>query len=183
MARFTTTQPSPTIHRVPAERHVLATRRPGQVYPCTCASMMSRGWKVLTPLYVTTRVLSGLGDGLACAEVCHDALVDLSRKGAFKASDDLAFGPAIGGASGDVELSNNSIAALVRAAGLMSAWPVTGRTVRLGGRTSQSTGAGSRSEPTGAPHDSRGTTTVGSRGVAIVVLQHATETLATGVVA
>ena len=58
--------------------------------------------RVLTPLYVKTRVLSGLGDGLACAEVCHDALVDLSRKEAFKASDDLAFGPAIGGASGDV---------------------------------------------------------------------------------
>ena len=37
-----------------------------------------------------------------CAEVCHDALVDLSRKEAFQASDDLAFGPAIGGASGDV---------------------------------------------------------------------------------
>ena len=46
--------------------------------------------------------LSGLGDGLACAEVCHDALGDLSRKEAFQASDDLAFGPAIGGASGDV---------------------------------------------------------------------------------
>ena len=57
---------------------------------------------VLTPLYVKTRVLSGRGDGLACAEVCHDALVDLSRKEAFQASDDLAFGPAIGGASGDV---------------------------------------------------------------------------------
>ena len=56
----------------------------------------------MTPLYVKTRVLSGLGDGLACAEVCHDALVDLSRKEAFQASDDLAFGPAIGGASGDV---------------------------------------------------------------------------------
>ena len=55
-----------------------------------------------TPLYVKTRVLSGLGDGLACAEVGHDALVDLSRKEAFQASDDLAFGPAIGGASGDV---------------------------------------------------------------------------------
>ena len=54
------------------------------------------------PYYVKTRVLSGLGDGLVCAEVCHDALVDLSRKEAFKASDDLAFGPAIGGASGDV---------------------------------------------------------------------------------
>ena len=58
--------------------------------------------EVLTPLYVKTRVLSGLDDGLACAEVCHDALVDLSRKEAFQASDDLAFGPAIGGASGDV---------------------------------------------------------------------------------
>ena len=57
---------------------------------------------VLTPLYVKTRVSSGLGDGLACAEVCHDALVDLSRKEAFQASDDLAFSPAIGGASGDV---------------------------------------------------------------------------------
>ena len=31
----------------------------------------------MTPLYVKTRVLSGLSDGLACAEVCHDALVDL----------------------------------------------------------------------------------------------------------
>ena len=30
--------------------------------------------EVLTPLYVKTRVLSGLGDGLACAEVCYDAL-------------------------------------------------------------------------------------------------------------
>ena len=29
----------------------------------------------------------GLDDGLACAEVCHDALVDLSRKEAFQASD------------------------------------------------------------------------------------------------
>ena len=57
---------------------------------------------VLTPLYVKTRVLSGLGDGLACAEVCHDALVDLSRKEAFQASDNLACGPAIGGASGDI---------------------------------------------------------------------------------
>ena len=58
--------------------------------------------RVLTPLYVKTRVFSGLGDGLACVEVCHDALGDLSRKEAFTASDDLAFGPAIGGASGDV---------------------------------------------------------------------------------
>ena len=58
--------------------------------------------EALTPLYVKTRVLSGLDEGLACAEVCHDALVNLSRKEAFQASDDLAFGPAIGGASGDV---------------------------------------------------------------------------------
>ncbi len=56
----------------------------------------------MTPLYVKTRVLSGLGDGLACAEVCHDALGDLSRKEAFQASDDLACGPAIDGALGDI---------------------------------------------------------------------------------
>ena len=31
-----------------------------------------------------------------------EPLVDLSRKEAFQASDDLAFGPAIAGASGDV---------------------------------------------------------------------------------
>ena len=30
--------------------------------------------EALTPLYVKTRVLSGLGDGLACAEVCHRAM-------------------------------------------------------------------------------------------------------------
>ena len=65
-------------------------------------SCIKRSARHLTPLYVKTRVLSGLDDGLACAEVCHDALVDLSRKEAFQASDDLAFGPAIGGASGDV---------------------------------------------------------------------------------
>ena len=45
---------------------------------------------------------SGLGDSLACAEVCHDALVDLARQEAFEAADDLAFGLAIGSASGDV---------------------------------------------------------------------------------
>ena len=56
----------------------------------------------LTPLYVKTRVSDGLGDGLAGAEVCHDALVDLARQEAFEAADDLAFGPAIGRASGDV---------------------------------------------------------------------------------
>ena len=66
------------------------------------AVRITRSARVLTPLYVKTRVLSGLGDGLACAEVCHDALGDLSRKEAFQASDDLACGPAIGGALGDV---------------------------------------------------------------------------------
>ena len=71
----------------------------GDQYACLSAVCYMR---VLTPLYVKTRVLSSLGDSLACAEVCHDALVDLSRKEAFQASDDLAFGPAIGGASGDV---------------------------------------------------------------------------------
>ena len=44
----------------------------------------------------------GLNDLLASAEIGHDALVDLSRKEAFEAPDDLAFGSAIGGASGDV---------------------------------------------------------------------------------
>ena len=44
----------------------------------------------------------GLNDLLASAEIGHDALVDLSRKEAFAAPDDLAFGSAIGGASGDV---------------------------------------------------------------------------------
>ena len=44
----------------------------------------------------------GLNDLLASAEIGHDALVDLSRKEAFEAPDDLACGSAIGGASGDV---------------------------------------------------------------------------------
>ena len=44
----------------------------------------------------------GLNDLLASAEIGHDALVDLSRKEAFEAPDDLAFGSAVGGASGDV---------------------------------------------------------------------------------
>ena len=44
----------------------------------------------------------GLNDLLASAEIDHDALVDLSRKEAFEAPDDLTFGSAIGGASGDV---------------------------------------------------------------------------------
>ena len=44
----------------------------------------------------------GLNDLLASAEIGHDALVDLSRKEAFQAPDDLAFGSALGGASGDV---------------------------------------------------------------------------------
>ena len=35
--------------------------------------------RALTPLYVKARVLSGLGDGLACAEVCHDSLVGYRR--------------------------------------------------------------------------------------------------------
>ena len=48
----------------------------------------------LTPLYVKTRVLSGRGDGLACAEVCHDALVDLASEKTFQAPDDLPFGSA-----------------------------------------------------------------------------------------
>ena len=48
----------------------------------------------LTPLYVKTRVLSGLGDGLACAEVCHDSLVDLASEKTFQAPDDLPFGSA-----------------------------------------------------------------------------------------
>ena len=34
----------------------------------------------------------GLNDLLASAEIGHDALVDLSRKEAFEAPDDLAFG-------------------------------------------------------------------------------------------
>ena len=38
----------------------------------------------------------GLNDLLASAEIGHDALVDLSRKEAFEAPDDLAFGSAIG---------------------------------------------------------------------------------------
>ena len=46
--------------------------------------------------------LGGLNDLLASAVIGHDALVDLSREEAFEAPDDLAFGPAIGGTSGDV---------------------------------------------------------------------------------
>ena len=48
----------------------------------------------MTPLYVKTRVSSGLGDGLACAEVCHDSLVDLASEKTFQAPDDLPFGSA-----------------------------------------------------------------------------------------
>ena len=44
----------------------------------------------------------GLGEVLARAEVCHDALVDLAGEEAFEAPDDLAFGPAISGAACDV---------------------------------------------------------------------------------
>ena len=75
---------------------------PSEASQCRTKPSATGVRRALTPLYVKTRVLSGLGDGLACAEVCHDALVDLSRKEAFQASDDLAFSPAIGGASGDV---------------------------------------------------------------------------------
>ena len=53
------------------------------------------------PMCQDTR-LGGLNDLLASAVIGHDALVDLSRKEAFEAPDDLAFGPAIGGTSGDV---------------------------------------------------------------------------------
>ena len=41
-------------------------------------------------------------DGLARAEVCHDALVDLAGQEAFEAPDDLASGPAVSGPSRDV---------------------------------------------------------------------------------
>ena len=53
------------------------------------------------PMCQDTR-LGGLNDLLASAVIGHDALVDLSRKEAFEAPDDLVFGPAIGGTSGDV---------------------------------------------------------------------------------
>ena len=97
-------------HRQPRVGHTGSHRRPHHgvaerewsTRDPRCRSHPTAPRAVLTPLYVKTRVLSGLGDGLACAEGCHDALVDLSRKEAFQASDDLAFGPAIGGASGDV---------------------------------------------------------------------------------
>ena len=46
--------------------------------------------------------LGGLRDGLARAEVCHDALVDLAGQEAFEAPDDLASGPAVSGPSRDV---------------------------------------------------------------------------------
>ena len=39
---------------------------------------------------------------LAHAEVCHHALVEFTSKEAFEASNDLALGPAIGGAACDV---------------------------------------------------------------------------------
>ena len=97
-------------HRQPRVGHTGSHRRPHHgvaerewsTRDPRCRSHPTAPRAVLTPLYVKTRALSGLGDGLACAEGCHDALVDLSRKEAFQASDDLAFGPAIGGASGDV---------------------------------------------------------------------------------
>ncbi len=93
-------------HRQPRVGHTGSHRRPHHgvaerewsTRDPRCRSHPTAPRAVLTPLYVKTRVLSGLGDGLACAEGCHDALGDLSRKEAFQASDDLAFGPAIGGA-------------------------------------------------------------------------------------
>ena len=44
----------------------------------------------------------GLGAVLAHVEVCHHALVEFTSKEAFEASNDLALGPAIGGAACDV---------------------------------------------------------------------------------
>ena len=44
----------------------------------------------------------GLDAVLAHAEVCHNALVEFTSKEAFEASNDLARGPAIGGAACDV---------------------------------------------------------------------------------
>ena len=44
----------------------------------------------------------GLNDLLASAEIGHDALVDLSRKEAFQAPDDLPFGSAVRRAACDV---------------------------------------------------------------------------------
>ena len=56
----------------------------------------------MTPLYVKTRVLSGLGDGLASAEIGHDALVDLASEETFQAPDDLSLGSAVRRAACDV---------------------------------------------------------------------------------
>ena len=44
----------------------------------------------------------GFTELLARAEVSHDALIDFPSEKAFKASDDVAFCPASGDASGDV---------------------------------------------------------------------------------
>ena len=48
------------------------------------------------------RVGSGTASLLASSVVGHDALVDLAGKEAFKASNDVTFGPAVRGAAGDV---------------------------------------------------------------------------------
>ena len=45
---------------------------------------------------------------LAHAEVCHNALVEFTGKEAFEASNDLALGPAIGGAACDVVWCNKA---------------------------------------------------------------------------
>ena len=58
--------------------------------------------KALTPLICQDTCSGGLGAVLAHAEVCHNALVEFTGKEAFEASNDLALGPAIGGAACDV---------------------------------------------------------------------------------
>ena len=57
---------------------------------------------VLTPLYVKTRVLSGLDELLASAKIGHDSLVDLASEKTFQAPDDLPFGSAVRRAACDV---------------------------------------------------------------------------------
>ncbi len=56
----------------------------------------------LTPLYVKTRVLSGLDELLASAKIGHDSLVDLASEKTFQAPDDLPFGSAVRRAACDV---------------------------------------------------------------------------------
>ena len=59
--------------------------------------------------------LGGPRDGLARAEVCHDALVDLAGEEAFEAPNDVAFGAAIGGTSHDVVDGGLAVAAPIEA--------------------------------------------------------------------